>query len=130
MNYWIAGALLFCVGLIFWYRTLVRPELVHMSSVRKFILLFATVIVLVYQVSMVQVLDIARQLYILPLAMILLLSFAASAALIVELVRIAFFPGRAWYDKFHFSLVVLCWAVVFFIQFTLITVSRDGLLKS
>ena len=79
---------------------------------------------------MVQVLDIARQLYILPLAMILLLSFAASAALIVELVRIAFFPGRAWYDKFHFSLVVLCWAVVFFIQFTLITVSRDGLLKS
>jgi hypothetical protein len=130
MNYWLAGALLFCVGLFFWYRTLVRPELVHMSSVRKFILLFATVIVLVYQVSMVQVLETARQLYILPPAMILLSSSAASAALIVELVRIVFFPGRTWRDKFHFSLVVLCWVVMCFIQFTLITVIRGGLLKS
>jgi len=99
-----------------------------MSTVRKFVLICATVIVVVYQFSMAQVLDIARRLDILTLAMILLLSSAASAALTIELVRIAFFAGKTWHDKFHFSLVVFCWTVVFLIQFTLITASRDGLL--
>lgn len=128
MKYWIAGALLFCVGLVFWYRTLVRPELIHMSSVRKLVLLFATVIVILYQISMAQV-DIARHLHILTLAMILLLSSAASAALTIELVRIAFFAGRTWHDKFHFSLVVFCCVVIFLIQFTLVIASRNGLFK-
>ena len=100
-----------------------------MSSVRKFVLLFATVIVLVYQVSMVKMLEIARHLDIFPLGMVLIVPSSASAALIVELIRIGFFPGIRWHDKFHFRLVAFCSAVVFFIQLTLVTVSRNGMLK-
>ena len=48
MGFFTLAALLFCVGPISSYWTLFRPELLHMSPVRKVILAFATVIIVVY----------------------------------------------------------------------------------
>ena len=127
MDFWTVAALLFCVGLISSYWTLFRPELLHMSPVRRVVLAFATVISLVYGFSMAHVLDIARYLHTLPLAIMLLLSSAASAALIVEMIRVAFFREATWRDKFHFSIVVFCWVALFLLQFALVDISRSGL---
>jgi hypothetical protein len=98
-----------------------------MSLVRRVVLAFATVILFVYWFSMARVLHIARYLYTLPLAIVLLLSSAASAVLIVEMIRVAFFREAMWRDKFHFSVVVFCWVAVFLIQFALVAVGRSGL---
>jgi len=98
-----------------------------MSRVRRVVLAFATVILLVYGFSMAHVLDIARYLHTVPLAIMLLLSSAASAALIVEMIRVVFFREATWRDKFHFSIIVFCWVAVFLIQFALVAVGKSGL---
>jgi hypothetical protein len=98
-----------------------------MSPVRKGVLAFATLILVVYAFSMNRVLDIAQHLRTLPLAIMVLLSSAASAVLIVEVIRIVFFREATWRDKFHFSIVAFCWVALFLVQFALVGIGRSGL---
>ena len=98
-----------------------------MSPLRKGVLAFATVILVVYGFSMAHVLVIARHLQTLPLAIMVLLSSAASAAAIVEIIRVVFFREATWRDKFHFSIVAFCWVALFVVQFVLVSIGRSGL---
>ena len=100
-----------------------------MSPVRKGILAASSFFLVVYGLLMIPVLparmlDIVRNLQTLPLVITLLLSSAASAAFIIEVIHAVFFHWATWQDRFHFTVVVVCWAMLFLVQSGLVIVGR------
>jgi hypothetical protein len=57
----------------------------------------------------------------------LLPSAAASAVLIVEMIRTTIIKSPNWSDKFHFSVVGLTWSVLFAIQWFVISKAKGNL---
>jgi len=99
-----------------------------MSPLRKRVLAVASFFLVVYGLLMIpgpaRMLDIVRDLHTVPLVIMLLLSSAASAAFIMEIIRAVFFRRTTWQDKFYFTVVVVCWAILFLLQSGLVIVGR------
>ena len=126
MNLWTLSALLFCFTLIYSSWAIFRPELPHMSPVRKGILAASSFFLVVYGLLMIPIVP-ARMvgywnLQTVPLLITLSLSSGASAAFIIEVIRAVFFRRATWQDNFHFMVVVVCWAMLFLVQSGLVII--------
>src|SRR5919108_2272485 len=121
MNLLHAGAsLLLCLGLVCFLWQTLRIQHPRISPTRKLAVIVAGLYLLVYSLAIVFSLggfiELFRDAQAVSLLFWLLPSAAASAVLIVEMIRTTIIKSPNWSDKFHFSVVGLTWSVLFAIQ--------------